>query len=76
MGHVLFVFALGAAAGLLFAPGTGRSSRARLRDKAIKCGTATRDFVRSKLCHMKNVSEGYGAKARELTSSMTEAGGT
>lgn len=75
MGQLIFVFTLGAAAGLLFAPGTGRSSRALIRDKAVKCGTATRDFMRSKFRHVRNVSEGYCAKAKQLTSSMGEAAG-
>lgn len=55
---------LGLTAGLSYAPTTGRRTRSLVRDKFIKYSHDTRNFVRSKAKHVRNVSQGMMAKAR------------
>lgn len=54
---------LGLTAGLSYAPTTGRRARSLVRDKFVKYSTGTRDYVRSKARHIRNVSQGMMAKA-------------
>ena len=56
---VLFGAVIGAAAGLLFAPGTGRHTRALIRDKAIRYSKDTQKFVDKKSRHIANKTHGY-----------------
>jgi len=57
---------LGAGAALLFAPQSGRASRALLRDKATKCTHDVQDLVQSKGEHLRNKLQGFKHHAVEL----------
>jgi gas vesicle protein len=70
-------FLIGAACGvgiaLLYAPMTGRRTRALLRDKAVKAGHDTTDFIEGKKRHVTNKMEGYRHKAREMVRNITDS---
>jgi gas vesicle protein len=59
--------AIGAGAGMLYAPASGRATRAKIRDKAVGMGHDVAEFVDSKKTHLTNKMEGYKAKARKAT---------
>ena len=58
--------ALGAGAALLLAPQTGRATRARIRDKAVKYSNDVTDFAQSKASHLRNKMTGYRHMAGDL----------
>lgn len=70
----LFLLGLifGSLGGLLSAPGTGRSTRAQLRDKAIKYSHEGREYLERKGRHLNNVMQGYRAKARVVADQAKE----
>lgn len=70
----LFLFGIlfGAIGGLLSAPGTGRSTRAQLRDKAIRYSHEGREFLERKSRHLNNVMQGYRARAKALAEQARE----
>lgn len=67
----LFAMTLGAIAGILFAPDSGRRSRALIRDKAIKYGKDTQHFVDRKSKHMANKMRGYAHDVKEVVSKVS-----
>jgi gas vesicle protein len=58
--------AIGAGAGLLFAPRSGRATRAFLRDKATKYGHDAEHYVDRKSRHLQNKMQGYRHEAEKL----------
>src|SRR4029078_11005842 len=58
--------AVGAGAALLFAPKTGRATRAMLKDKATKYSSDAQEFVESKSRHLKNKMTGFRHEAPEM----------
>jgi gas vesicle protein len=64
--------AVGAGAGLLLAPATGRTTRAKIRDKATGMGHDVSDFVNAKSRHLSNKMKGYQHKAAEATQKIKE----
>jgi gas vesicle protein len=58
---------VGAGVALLYAPASGRTTRAKIRDKAVGVGHDVGDFVEGKTKHLANKMEGYKAKARQAT---------
>lgn len=60
--------AVGAGAAILFAPQSGRATRAFLRDKATKYTHDATDFVDSKSRHLKNKMKGYRHEAQNMMS--------
>lgn len=58
---------VGACAGILYAPATGRATRAKIRDKAVGIGHDVAEFVDGKQTHLTNKMQGYKAKARRAT---------
>jgi len=59
---------LGAIVGMLFAPASGRRSRALVRDKMVKAGHKVSEFSTSKARHVSNVAKGYYHDAAHLVS--------
>jgi gas vesicle protein len=57
---------VGACTALLFAPQTGRASRARIRDKWTRYSHDAQDFVEGKTQHLRNKAKGYKHKMEEL----------
>ena len=70
----LFLFGLlfGAIGGVLSAPGTGRSTRAQLRDKAIRYSHEGCDYLERKGRHLSNVVQGYRARAQAMAEQARE----
>jgi gas vesicle protein len=62
--------AIGAGAALLFAPRTGRATRAMLRDRMTRYSNDVSDFVDGKARHLRNKAKGY----RHVTEDMMDAG--
>jgi gas vesicle protein len=62
---------LGGIAGLLFAPETGRRTRALIRDKAVRYSNDTQDFVQKKSRHIANKARGY---THEVSKALTNIG--
>ena len=63
---------VGAGLGILYAPASGRATRAKIRDKAVGMSHDVTDFVDSKKQHLANKVEGYKAKARKALDSVQE----
>ena len=59
--------ALGACAGMLYAPASGRTTRAKIRDKAVGMGHDVADYVEGKKQHLTNKMQGYKARALKAT---------
>jgi len=57
--QMLGLVALGAALGMLFAPATGRRSRALIKDKLTKAGHRVADYSTSTARHVRNKAKGY-----------------
>ena len=64
---ILFGACVGAGVALLYAPATGQTTRARIRDKAVGMGHDVSEFVEGKKRHLTNKMEGYKSKARKAT---------
>lgn len=62
-------FAVGSLVGLLFAPQSGRRTRALIRDKGIKYSHDAADFTGKKTRHTANKLKGYAHEVREAVSS-------
>lgn len=71
-----FVFGalLGAAAGILLAPESGRRNRTLVRDKAVKYSHDAGDFVDKKSRHIANKAKGYAHDVKDYVSSLTTKG--
>jgi gas vesicle protein len=63
---------VGAGAGLILAPASGRTTRAKIRDKAVGVGHDVSDFVGSKSRHVANKVKGYQHKAVQATEKVKE----
>jgi gas vesicle protein len=50
--------AIGAGAALLFAPQSGRATRATIRDKTTKCTNEFQEFAKGKTEHLRNKMKG------------------
>jgi len=61
---------VGAAAGLLFAPQTGRRSRALIRDKAVRYSHDGVEFADKKSRHLANKARGYAHEVRDMLAGM------
>ncbi len=73
----LGLLAAGAALGMLFAPATGRRSRALVRDKLVHAGHRVSDYTTGKAHHLGNMAKGYyhvAAKAMHITREAAEEG--
>jgi len=62
-------FAVGSLIGLLFAPQSGRRTRALIRDKGIKYSHDISEFTSKKTKHTANKLKGYAHEVREAISS-------
>lgn len=57
--------AIGATCALLYAPEPGKTTRARLRDKATRYSNDVQEYVEGKTEHLKNKAKGYRHYAEE-----------
>jgi gas vesicle protein len=76
MNRVLFfLYGLigGIAAGFLFAPQSGRASRATIRDKSVKYTKDASHFTTGKAKHMSNKARGYAHGVKEAFGSLRGA---
>ncbi|MEN6521225.1 MAG: YtxH domain-containing protein [Armatimonadota bacterium] len=62
-------FVVGSLVGLLFAPQSGRRTRALVRDKGIKYSHDIADFAGKKTRHTGNKLKGYAHEVREVVNS-------
>lgn len=67
----LFGMLVGAAAGILFAPESGRRSRALIKDKTVKYSHDATDYVDRKSRHLANKAKGYGHEMKDAYKRMT-----
>lgn len=68
LGSLLTGIVIGAAAGLLLAPQSGRRTRALIRDKATKYSHDIGDYAGKKSRHMANKARGYAHEVRSFVS--------
>lgn len=68
--------AIGAGAALLFAPQTGRATRAMIKDKATKYSHDMQEFVDGKARHFHNRAEGFRHMADDMMDRGKEAMGS
>jgi gas vesicle protein len=73
---ILLGACVGAGVALLYAPATGRTTRAKIRDKATGMGHDVTEFVEGKKRHLTNKMEGYKAKARGATEKLHDMMGS
>jgi len=64
--YSLGLVAMGAIVGMLFAPATGRRSRALIRDKMVKAGHEVSEFAGKRAHHVTNRTKGYYHDALRL----------
>ena len=72
MKKFLYGALIGAGVALLYAPASGRSTRSKIRDKAVGLGNDATDFVNSKKQHLTNKMEGVKAKVRGMADHMKD----
>jgi gas vesicle protein len=65
---------IGAGVALLFAPKTGRATRAMIKDKANRYAHDVQDYVGSKARHLRNKATGYRHMAGDTVDEMMGRG--
>ncbi|MDO8683824.1 MAG: YtxH domain-containing protein [Armatimonadota bacterium] len=58
--------AAGGAAGLLFAPQSGRATRATIKDKSVKYSKDVSGYTSGKARHLANKAKGYAHEVKEV----------